>query len=110
MALLFAHKVCVSMYVCVCGRSFTHSLAPSDLKVNESKMTGESRDIKKNFLHPFLMSGTEVYTGTVYVMYECVHALRVYGAYESMSVLNTYEDVSLSGFGCMSVCICRSVF
>lgn len=50
-----------------------------DPACNEAKMTGESKDIEKDFAHPFLLAGTEVRKGQLAMLVVCVGINTSYG-------------------------------
>ena len=54
-------------------------VADESIKVNESKMTGESIDIKKDFYSPFLSGGTEVREGQCIMLVTAVGIRSAYG-------------------------------
>ena len=54
-------------------------VADDSIKVNESKMTGESKDISKDFYSPFLYGGTEVREGQATMLVTAVGMHSAYG-------------------------------
>ena len=54
-------------------------VADDSIKVNESKMTGESVDISKDFYSPFLYGGTEVREGQATMLVTAVGMHSAYG-------------------------------
>jgi len=54
-------------------------ISDDPIKVNESKMTGESRDIEKDFNNPFLYGGTEVREGQAVMLVVGVGPNSAYG-------------------------------
>lgn len=54
-------------------------LTHETIKVNESRMTGESTDVSKHFYSPFLFGGTEVREGQALMLVTAVGCRSVYG-------------------------------
>ena len=72
------------------------------VKVNESKMTGESRDIEKNAKHPFLFGGTSVRQGECLMLVVAVGINTSYGL--SFSLLFPKMSLILL-FSFLSICL-----